>query len=229
MSPRQNNFAGLGATGGGVPGDSYPDVSTGVLAQIQHLVAYSGERLAQPVGARTQLKQDDIIAVSLRLNRAVTFADLTNRWAADRKYHRSIETIAEEFRAAHCSGHEPPRPTLSREPERAASRADTAVPAPEPASRVGRAVASYAGVPAILSANAPCRITTATYGGKAAVLIRSEAGGEVQYTALGVLEGFERSMTQSFLDTHAKNGRLIGTFASRDAALAKAGELCPNS
>ncbi len=52
--PKQNNFAGLGTTGGGVPGDSYPDVNTGVLAQIQHLVVYSGERIDEPVGARTQ-------------------------------------------------------------------------------------------------------------------------------------------------------------------------------
>src|SRR5688572_12446213 len=34
VDPKQNNFAGLGTTGGGVPGDSYPDVNTGVLAQI---------------------------------------------------------------------------------------------------------------------------------------------------------------------------------------------------
>ncbi len=45
--PRQNNFAGIGTTGGGVPGDSFPDVSTGVLAQMQHLVAYSGEHVRQ--------------------------------------------------------------------------------------------------------------------------------------------------------------------------------------
>ena len=49
VKPKQNNFAGLGTTGGGVPGDSYPDVSTGVLAQIQHLVAYSGEKVDRPV------------------------------------------------------------------------------------------------------------------------------------------------------------------------------------
>ena len=48
VTPRQNNFAGLGTTGGGVPGDSFPDVTTGVLAQIQHLVVYSGEAIADP-------------------------------------------------------------------------------------------------------------------------------------------------------------------------------------
>ena len=35
------NFAGIGTTGGGVPGNSYPDVRTGVRAQIQHLKAYA--------------------------------------------------------------------------------------------------------------------------------------------------------------------------------------------
>ena len=57
---------GIGATGGGVPGDSFPDVSTGVLAQMQHLVAYSGEHVAKPVAPRTREKQDDIVALSRR-------------------------------------------------------------------------------------------------------------------------------------------------------------------
>ena len=99
---KQNNFAGIGATGGGVPGDRFPDVKTGVLAQIQHLVAYSGEHLAQPVAPRTQLKQDDIIQQSQRLRRAVTFSDLAHRWAADRQYGRSIDAVAELFRATYC-------------------------------------------------------------------------------------------------------------------------------
>lgn len=42
-SIEQFNFAGLGTTGGGVPGNSYPDVRTGVRAQIQHLKAYATE------------------------------------------------------------------------------------------------------------------------------------------------------------------------------------------
>ena len=40
-SVEQFNFAGLGTTGGGVPGNSYPDVRTGIRAQIQHLKAYA--------------------------------------------------------------------------------------------------------------------------------------------------------------------------------------------
>lgn len=40
-SIEQYNFAGLGTTGGGVAGNSYPDVRTGIRAQIQHLKAYA--------------------------------------------------------------------------------------------------------------------------------------------------------------------------------------------
>ena len=40
-SIEQFNFAGLGTTGNGVPGNSYPDVQTGIRAQIQHLKAYA--------------------------------------------------------------------------------------------------------------------------------------------------------------------------------------------
>lgn len=37
----QYNFAGLGATGGDVAGESFTDVRTGIRAQIQHLKAYA--------------------------------------------------------------------------------------------------------------------------------------------------------------------------------------------
>ena len=103
VHPRQNNFAGIGATGG-VPGDSFPNPSTGVLAQIQHLVAYSGERLDNPTAPRTRLKMDEILTKSKALDRPVTFQDLSGRWAVDRAYGRSIEGTAQAFRAAHCGG-----------------------------------------------------------------------------------------------------------------------------
>jgi len=109
VDPRQNNFAGIGTTGGGVPGDSFPDVSTGVLAQIQHLVVYSGEMIPNPVAPRTQLKQDHILAKSRELDRPVRFSDLARRWAADPKYGRSIEWVAERFRTESCKRNEPPQ------------------------------------------------------------------------------------------------------------------------
>lgn len=44
----QFNFSGLGTTGGGVAGNSFPDVRTGIRAQVQHLKAYaSSEELNQ--------------------------------------------------------------------------------------------------------------------------------------------------------------------------------------
>lgn len=103
---KQNNFAGIGTTGGGVPGDSYPDVATGVLAQIQHLVVYSGERVADPVAPRTRLRQGDILAWTQPLSkkRPVTFQDLAGKWAADRRYGKSIDAIAARFRDSHCRG-----------------------------------------------------------------------------------------------------------------------------
>src|SRR5262249_27539666 len=103
VDPRQNNFAGIGTTGGGVPGDSFPDVSTGVLAQMQHLVAYSGERGMFPMAPRTREKQEEIIEQSLALGRPVRFDDLTNRWAADRTYAKSMEWVAERYRQANCT------------------------------------------------------------------------------------------------------------------------------
>lgn len=118
VKPRQNNFAGIGTTGGGVPGDSFPDVKTGVLAHIEHLVAYSGEKLAHPVAPRTQLKQADIVEASLALNRPVRFADLARRWATDAAYWRSIETLADAFRTTYCTQPEPA--TAAPQPQRAA-------------------------------------------------------------------------------------------------------------
>ena len=98
----QNNFAGIGATGHGARGEHFPDVKTGVHAQIQHLVAYSGERLAVPIAKRTRENQDDIVAQSNRLGRPVTFGDLARRWATDRAYGKSIDFIAGLYNAHYC-------------------------------------------------------------------------------------------------------------------------------
>ena len=106
VHPSQNNFAGLGTTGGGVPGDRYPDASTGVLAQIQHLVVYSGQRLRRPTGHRTRSKQNVILQSVRKIvrRRPVTFADLAGRWAADRRYGHSIQRLAQRFYRQYCPG-----------------------------------------------------------------------------------------------------------------------------
>lgn len=41
VKPDQYNFAGIGATGNGNPGNSFGDVRTGIRAQIQHLKCYA--------------------------------------------------------------------------------------------------------------------------------------------------------------------------------------------
>lgn len=41
VKPGQNNYCGMGATGGGVPGNSFDTPQLGIRAQIQHLKAYA--------------------------------------------------------------------------------------------------------------------------------------------------------------------------------------------
>ncbi len=370
---KQNNFAGIGATGRGVPGDRFPDIKTGVHAQIQHLVAYSGERLADPVAPRTQLKQDDIIDQSRRLRRAVTFGDLARRWAADRAYARSIDFVAEQYRASYCnrptaSDAGPPAPQPARRnprdafpqpsglggpkmlrlagpddlpwatpaaagapaassdapasdgPARSGSgkpagRADspvrtiwsrdgslsparqntpanisartesaTAPPATAPSaqaepdaeiaapalptfkiqpaipqpSRLGGpplpddatpvmapvTVAPARAAPTVrfreiiaepaLSPSGPtsppgsCRVLAASYGGKKTLLVRTAMAGETLYTALTVLDGFEKSMFDIYAKANAPGAEIVGEYPSKDEALADARANCPS-
>jgi len=69
----------------------------------------------------------------------------------------------------------------------------------------------------------------ASYGGTKTMLIRYVAEDAVEYTALRVLDGFERSMTESYMSAHAPGGTLIGEFPSSDEAFARAYELCPGA
>ncbi|WP_334149489.1 hypothetical protein [Hyphomicrobium sp.] len=331
VDPRQNNFAGIGTTGGGVPGDSFPDVSTGVLGQIQHLVVYSGEPVAEPVAPRTRLKQDHILAKSHELKRPVRFSDLAGRWAADRKYAGSIEWVATRFRAEYCAGRagqaaevlpwqgagsRPSAGAALAAPVKAVSSWEQEAPGPKPqkakapppakmtAPKPARAAAQPVPVPAAPMATAPaadepapfrlfappaglaeariesapraasaadeapgpagaapgavsgktvagfmiggvgkpdypppsglgvkpgrCVIETARYGGETTVLVKAPEGPDVHYVALSVLDGFEASMTQTFLDSRPEGGEVLGTFVSRDHAMARARALCPD-
>lgn len=379
---KQNNFAGIGATGGGVPGDRFPDIETGVHAQIQHLVAYSGERLVAPIAPRTEQQQDNIIKQSLRLRRAVTFGDLARRWAADRAYSRTIDAVAEQFNSGFCTTvasvapvrnvpqpqpavRKPlatfapppyrlggPKPAKLAGPEQLpwadpdvmareygdntdtpivrendgtpakaapvrtlwsrgdkqstpASRAQEIVPAqrlganatgsvkkpsapavapheergpaaaaagedalphfkiapdssdasspaspattalPEP-SRLGGPIpvaAPHAAapppaasarfkdiveIPAHTGAQVPrdCSILAASYGGKKTLLVRAKINGTTQYTALTVLDGFEKSMFDIYSKSQATSTEIIGEYASKDEALADARANC---
>lgn len=237
VKPEQNNFAGLGTTGGGVPGDSFPDVSTGVLAQLQHLVAYSGEAVPEPAARRTRERQEDIIERSRQLRRPVTFRDLTRRWAVDRRYGQSIEAIAGRYRSIYCSGqaiagvveeddHSGRSAARKAGPE--ASAADARVAFNSSAmTAAGTALPRQPHL--AMRRQPPCKVWTASYGGRKNILIRAPVAGEVHYTALQVLDGFERSLADTFIRTHAQGGEPIEEFTSRDAALARAFELCPEA
>ena len=80
----QNNFCGLGATGGGVKGLSFPDIRTGARAHIQHLLAYSRkERPTNPiVDPRYDLIRTNRPDIYGRLTR---WTDLNGVWAVPGK------------------------------------------------------------------------------------------------------------------------------------------------
>ncbi|NJL08594.1 MAG: glucosaminidase domain-containing protein [Methylacidiphilales bacterium] len=105
VSPAQNNFAGIGATGRGRSGEAFADVSTGVLAHLQHVSMYAGETVDSPVAVRTRLVQGwgEIPQWAHGLRRPVTFTDLTRKWSPhDRGYSDDIAAVAERFFATHC-------------------------------------------------------------------------------------------------------------------------------
>jgi len=86
VSSDQNNYCGLGATGGGAPGYTFEDMQTGIRAHIQHLKAYGSTReLLQPlVDPRFGL---------VRRGRSLYVPGFTGAWATDPKYSEKIIRI----------------------------------------------------------------------------------------------------------------------------------------
>lgn len=91
----QNNFAGLGATGGGEPGASFFNAEVGILAQIQHLAIYAGVDI--PKEKLTYERTKKLIDWGIK-GSVSTFEGLSGRWAADKKYGQSISIIYAEMR-----------------------------------------------------------------------------------------------------------------------------------
>ena len=79
VEARQNNFCGLGATGGGERGLSFISIEIGVRAHIQHLKAYAN---AQPL----HQKRVDPRFSLVRRARAPYVENLTGAWATDPQY-----------------------------------------------------------------------------------------------------------------------------------------------
>ncbi len=89
VKPSQNNFAGIGAVGGGAAGNSFPTAQIGIRAQIQHLKAYATkDALKNPcVDPRYNLVDKGC---------APTLEGLSGRWAADKGYAGKILAIYKE-------------------------------------------------------------------------------------------------------------------------------------
>lgn len=84
----QNNFCGLGTTGGGVRGASFATPQLGVRAHIQHLLAYAREE--QPVTEIIDPRYD--LAHNLRLGRGLidVWYGLNGTWAMGSLYCEKI-------------------------------------------------------------------------------------------------------------------------------------------
>lgn len=99
-----NNFAGLGATIPGRPGEHFDDVQTGVLAHLQHVLMYATTQIPHPVAKRTRLVQNDVQSIMRRLHRPVTFADLAREWTGvdQSGYARDMRSLAARFSRLYC-------------------------------------------------------------------------------------------------------------------------------
>lgn len=99
-----NNFAGIGATVAGKPGERFKDVETGVLAHLQHVLMYSTARIPEPVAKRTRQVQGDVQQAMARLRHPVTFGDLATQWVGSghAAYSRTIAAVADRFAADFC-------------------------------------------------------------------------------------------------------------------------------
>ena len=110
VSIDQNNFAGLGATGNGEPGERFDTVSNGVKAHLQHVLMYAGVKIENPVAERTRKVQEWGILNKWRkrIGRPLTYTDLTRKWSpGDRGYSRDIKVTGERFLKKMCNAPDP--------------------------------------------------------------------------------------------------------------------------
>lgn len=106
----QNNFAGLGATGGGVRGESFKSVSDGVRAHLQHILMYSGDKIENPVAERTKNIQEWGVLTKWQstIKGPMTYTQLAKQWApTSRGYSRDVETLAGLFLNGACKLDDP--------------------------------------------------------------------------------------------------------------------------
>lgn len=99
VQPSQNNFAGIGATGGGNPGASFATIAEGVTAQIQHLFAYASTA-AVPAG---ETIVDPRFSLVTR-GSAPAWEDLAGRWAVPGYDRTKYASLADAMAAGETYG-----------------------------------------------------------------------------------------------------------------------------
>lgn len=110
VRPDQNNFAGLGASGGGAHGERFADVSSGVKAHLQHLLMYAGVHIDDPVADRTRKVQEWGVLTSWQksIDGPMTYTLVAKQWApTSRNYVRDVSTITDGFYSSYCDGADP--------------------------------------------------------------------------------------------------------------------------
>lgn len=141
VKPDQNNFAGLGTTGGGVKGEKFKDVSDGARAHLEHLAMYSGQKIENPVAERTKNIQDWEVLTKWQksIKGPMTFGQVAKQWApTTRSYASDIQAVAERFMKGACKDADPNPERVAEahkgkagtlpEPVKVADQADVAKP-----------------------------------------------------------------------------------------------------
>lgn len=127
VKPVQNNFAGLGASGRGEHGETFPDIATGVRAHLEHLLLYAGKSVDNPVAQRTRNVRDwgVLTAWQKTFTRPITYTDMSARWAQSKTYASMLKLVADRFDAEVC-GQPDPRPWLVQEARQQSGKAPPA-------------------------------------------------------------------------------------------------------
>ena len=103
--PEQNNMAGIGATGGGVPGNSFETAELGVIAQFAHLAWYVyRDHASDPYCAMVSQPADGPITTpgdprhfvdgAVHEGNVRTVYELSGKWAVGPNYGSALQGIA---------------------------------------------------------------------------------------------------------------------------------------
>ncbi len=185
---RQNNFAGLGATGKGEPGESFPSVEEGVKAHLQHLVMYSGARVDEPVAERTRKVQEWGVLTSWQkgFKRPITFSDLASKWApGSRGYASNVDSFRSSFHDDFC-GKPDPKPELVQE-ARAGGNFAVKVAAAKPEPKQDKSIGTELARQAMERARSEGGSSRSSLGGNAIVPAKPYAGENAPTAGITVL------------------------------------------